>query len=412
MAVRRAAPSGNDPFMKWASALSRLPEAAEAIAETTAAVDRQLGGASPDLLVAFASPHHATECGRIAAAVTRRYPAALLVGCTGGGVIGDAHECEDGPALSLTGAVLPGVALSAFHVEVSSLPEPDAREGWSALVGAPAESAPKLLVLADPFTMDAHALVSGLDAAFPGAPKFGGLASGGSRAGENRLILGAEVHRSGAVGVAFSGALAVETVIAQGCRPVGEPMIVTRCREGLLQELDHGPPLKVLADLYEALSERDRALMEHSLFVGLDMREERVEYDPGELLVRNILGADRDTGSLAVGAELRPMQVVQFVLRDARTAEEDLARMLERTRSAGAPPPAGALLFSCLGRGAGLFGRPDHDTSLFEEKLGPAPLGGFFCNGEIGPVGGTTFLHGYTSAFALFRDVAAAPRRR
>ena len=139
------------------------------------------------------------------------------------------------------------------------------------------------------------------------------------------------------------------------------------------------------------------------------MREEGVEYQPGELLVRNILGADEKAGALAVGAELRPMQVVQFVLRDAQAAEEDLQRMLERyRRSEHGGTPAGALPFSCVGRGAGLFGRPDHDTALFQQALGPAPLGGFFCNGEIGPVGGTTFLHGYTSAFALFREGGAA----
>jgi small ligand-binding sensory domain FIST len=150
--------------------------------------------------------------------------------------------------------------------------------------------------------------------------------------------------------------------------------------------------------------------MRHSLFLGLDMREERIEFDPGELLVRNLVGVDEATGALAVGAELRPMQVVQFVLRDARTAEEDLERLLEKQRRAGGwSPPSGALLFSCVGRGAGLFGRPDHDTGLFEEKLGPVPLGGFFCNGEIGPVGGSTFLHGYTSAFAIFREAREPP---
>jgi len=180
-------------------------------------------------------------------------------------------------------------------------------------------------------------------------------------------------------------------------------MLVTRCSGGVLQELDQRSPMAALRELYASLDERDRQLMHHSLFLGIEMRAERVEYDPGELLVRNILGADEETGALAVGAELRPMMVTQFVLRDARTAEDDLRRMLGKERPF-ASPPAGALLFSCVGRGAGLFGRPDHDTGLFEERLGPAPLGGFFCNGEIGPVGGTTFLHGYTSAFAIFRE--------
>jgi small ligand-binding sensory domain FIST len=162
----------------------------------------------------------------------------------------------------------------------------------------------------------------------------------------------------------------------------------------------------VLGEIHESLGPRDRELMRHSLFLGLDMREERVEYDAGELLVRNIVGADQQTGALAVGEVLHPVQAVQFVLRDALAAEEDLKRLLDGRRRIGSEPPSGALLFSCTGRGSGLFGTADHDTALFEEKLGPAALGGFFCNGEIGPVGGTTYLHGYTSAFALFR-----PRR-
>lgn len=392
--------------MKWASSLSRLPLTAEAFAEAAQALEAQLGGSAPDLLLAFTSSEHAGDYERIAALAQRRFPAALAAGCTAAGVIGDAHEVEEGPALSLTAAVLPGVALSAFHLEMTSLPPAAGSAGaWHAIVGAAPEARPKLLLLADPFSMDPRELVAGLDVAYPGAPKFGGLASGGRHAGENRLLLGRDVHRSGALGIAFSGDLEVETVIAQGCRPIGVPMIVTRCRGGLVQELDGRPPMKVLGELYQSLDERDRELLRHSLFLGIEMRAERVEYEPGELLVRNILGGDEGTGALAVGAELQPMMVTQFVLRDARTAEEDLRRMLGKHRPS-ASPPAGALLFSCVGRGAGLFGRPDHDTGLFEERLGPAPLGGFFCNGEIGPVGDTTFLHGYTSAFAIFRPAA------
>jgi small ligand-binding sensory domain FIST len=391
--------------MRWASSLSRRSTTAEAFAEAGQALEARLGVDRPDLLLAFTSSEHAGEHERIAALAERRFPGALLAGCTAAGVIGVAHEAEQGPALSLTAAVLPGVALSAFHLDMASLPPAEgSAPAWRAMVGATPEARPNFLLLADPFTMDARELIAGLDVAYPGAPKFGGLASGGRDAGENRLLLGQDVHRSGALGIAFSGALAVETMIAQGCRPVGEPMIVTRCRGGLLFELDQQPPMKILRELYLSLGERDRELMRHSLFLGIDMRADRIVYDPGELLVRNILGGDEETGALAVGAELRPMMVTQFVLRDARTAEDDLRRMLGQRPSAS--PPAGALLFSCVGRGAGLFGRPDHDTALFEERLGPAPLGGFFCNGEIGPVGGTTFLHGYTSAFAMFREAA------
>jgi small ligand-binding sensory domain FIST len=390
--------------MLWGSTLSRIPDAAAAFSEAARALDERLGGTRPDLLLVFASPHHAQDFDELSRLAARRYPDALLAGCTGRGVIGDAHEAEEGPALSVTGATLPGVECSGVHVEMTTLPGPDERGGaWRALTGVAPGAQPKFLLLADSFTIDAHALIRGLDRAYPRAPKFGGLASGGDAPGEHRLLLGREVHRSGAIALALTGDLEVETVIAQGCRPIGRPMLVTRCKGGLLQELDRGPPLKVLGEIYESLPPRDRELMRHSLFLGLDMREERVEYDPGELLVRNILGAEQETGALAVGEVLHPVQAVQFVLRDARAAEEELKRMLDGRRRTGREPPDGALLFSCTGRGSGLFGRADHDTALFEEKLGPAALGGFFCNGEIGPVGGTTFLHGYTSAFALFR---------
>jgi small ligand-binding sensory domain FIST len=397
--------------MRWASAVSRQPLAADAFGDAANTLEHQLEGNAPDLLLAFTSPHHASECEDVVEAALERFSRALLVGCTAGGVIGNAHEIEEGPALSLTAAVLPGVTLSAFRIEpAAQLADPAA---WRARVGHPPEARPKFLLLADPFTLDAGGLVEGLDRAYPGAPKFGGLASGGRRPTENRLLIGDDVHRSGGVGVVFTGNVEVDTVIAQGCRPIGEPMIVTRCEHGLLQELDSRPPMHVLTELYQSLDVRDRELMQSSLFLGLEMRADEVEYEPGELLVRNLIGADEATGALAVGAELRPMTVAQFVLRDAHSAEQELRRMLERHRRAAAGRPAGALLFSCVGRGAGLFGHPDHDTSLFEEQLGPAPLGGFFCNGEIGPVGGTTFLHGYTSAFAMFREAQSGePVRR
>jgi small ligand-binding sensory domain FIST len=392
--------------MTWGSALSRREVAGHAFTEAAAAVERQLGGRAASLLLVFASPHHADGFQRIASLAAERFPRALLAGCSGNGVIGGGREAEDGPALSLTAASLPAVELSGFHLDMTRLPPPDAGPAaWRAATGRAAGGRPHFLVLADPFTFDAAGLVSGLDRAYPGAVTVGGLASGGRSPGDHRLLLGTAVHRHGAVGVALSGNVALDALVAQGCRPIGKPMLVTRCRGGLLLELDGRAPLEVLGEMHGSVGERDRALMRHSLFLGLDMRSERVEFDSAELLVRNLVGADPERGSLAVGADLQPMQAVQFVVRDAGTAEEDLKRALARYRaSEGERRPGGALLFSCTGRGAGLFGRPDHDTGLFEEALGPVPLGGFFCNGEIGPVSGTTCLHGYTSAFALFRE--------
>jgi small ligand-binding sensory domain FIST len=398
--------------MRWASELSRHDDLTAAFAEAADALERQLEGSAPDLLLVFASPDHAGGLECIAALAGRRFTRTLLVGCTASGVIGGAHEAEEGPALSLTAAVLPGVALSGFHVEDTPAPNSAASaSAWRERVGCGPDERPKFLLLADPFTSDVGGLVEGLDCVYPGAPKFGGLASGGRLPTENRLLIGKDIHSSGAVGVVFRGDVEVDTLVAQGCRPIGKPMLVTRCHGHLLLELDGRPPLQVLAELYRSLDARDCGLVQHSLFLGIEMRSDAIEYDPGELLVRNILGLDQDSGALAVGTELRPMMVAQFVVRDPHSAEEELRRMLVRERRA-AGRPKGALLFSCVGRGAGLFGCADHDTSLFEEQLGPAPLGGFFCNGEIGPVGGTTFLHGYTSAFAIFREAHVGDGRQ
>jgi small ligand-binding sensory domain FIST len=389
--------------MRWASTLSTLPDATAAFGAAADALEEELPAVAADLLVAFVSPHHGSRCAELTDLAARRFPRALLAGCTASGVIGGAHEAESGAALSLTAAALPGVDLTAFSAEPGG-----AAPGWRERLRLPPEARPSFILLADPFSSDAGELVRALDAAYPGAPKVGGLASGGRRPLENRLLLGERVHRGGAVGVVLYGDVAVDTLVAQGCRRIGKPMLVTRCEGSVLEELDGAPPLQAIAELFRALDARDRELLHHSLFLGLEVRPEAVEHAPGELLVRNILGVDEGSGALAIGAELRPMTVAQFVLRDPHAAEEELRRMLVHDRRA-AGRAAGALLFSCVGRGEGLFGAPDHDTSLFEEQLGPAPLGGFFCNGEIGPVGGATFLHGYTSAFAIFREWRGAP---
>lgn len=222
-------------------------------------------------------------------------------------------------------------------------------------------------------------------------------------------MLEQRVHAEGLVGVALWGDLAVDGVVAQGCRPIGHPLFVTRCRGHVLTELDGRPPIEILRALYDAADARDRALMQTALFLGIEMRPELQEYGRGDFLIRNLVGADPDDGALAVAAPLRDGLVVQFHLRDARTSALDLEERLTRYRSTPRPggEPCGALLFSCLGRGAGLYGLPDHDSGALRRHLGALPLGGFFGNGEIGPVGERSFLHGYTSAFAIFRPLSA-----
>jgi small ligand-binding sensory domain FIST len=395
--------------MKWASAISENPVLENATTEAGNEVRRELGKAKADLILGFVSPHHADAFAQLPDLVSTQFPGSLLLGCSANGVIGAGHEVEQRAAFSLTAACLPGVEVRPLELDAAQLPEDaDSPEPWRALVGLTPAKNLHFILLADPHTFDASALIHGMDRAYPDSRKIGGLASGGESRGSSCLFVRSRVRRTGAVGVALRGNISIDTIVAQGCRPIGSPAIITRCEGNVLAELDGRPALMAVHNLYQSLSEKDQALMRTSLFVGLEMKSDEVEFHPGDFLVRNIVGMDPQSGAIAIGATPKQWQVMQFLLRDSQTATEDLTRLLSRYR--GSARPEGALLFSCLGRGVHLFGQPDHDTDLFRQKLGPIPLGGFFCNGEIGPVGGTTFLHGYTSAFALFREADASAR--
>jgi small ligand-binding sensory domain FIST len=393
--------------MRWLSSISDLPQTELAVSNAVASLDERLAGAAPDLLLVFVSEDHRLAYTAIGEQIRKKWPKSLLAGCSAYSVIGAGQEIEGRPGLSLTAAILPDVTLRAFHLppEETSLPIGGSQHWRDRLDISEAERL-SFILLADPYTCDTETVLRGLDASFPRSATIGGLASGGDQPGQNALYLGETVHRSGLVGVALSGRIEVDTIIAQGCRPVGTPLFVTGCRENVIYELDGRPPLEIINELYEHVSSEDQELFRGSLFLGLEMREGQGEYYQGDFLIRNLIGVDEETGALAVAAGLRQAQVVQFHLRDARTSAADLEAHLARYESAATPPrsPEGALLFSCLGRGANLYGRCGHESEVFCRHLGNIPLAGFFCNGEIGPVQEQTFLHGYTSAFGLFRE--------
>ncbi|MCC6848874.1 MAG: FIST C-terminal domain-containing protein [Deltaproteobacteria bacterium] len=391
--------------MRWISAVSTATPLEAAVREAADAVAAGLDGATPDLVAAFVSEHHQREYERLPALVRAALAPRFALGCSAGGVIGGGRELERQAGVSLTAAVLPGVDVRPFHLESDAQPSrAAAADAWERATGVAAARRPAFVLLPDPFTFDAETLVAGLDAAYPASPKIGGLASGGREPGANALYLGDAVHRSGAVGIALAGNLELDTVVAQGCRPIGEPMFVTRADQNVLHALDGKPALAVLQQLVAEADARDRQLFASSLFLGVVMQEQEA-YRQGDFLIRNLLGIDGKSGAIAVGAALRTGMVVQFHLRDAATSAQDLDAVLSRYGEDPHERPAGSLIFSCLGRGEQLYGTPDHDTRTFQRHLGRVPLGGFFCNGEIGPVHGRTFLHGYTSAFGVFRSL-------
>jgi small ligand-binding sensory domain FIST len=377
--------------MNWATTISRKTSFEEAVLECAEGASRRLGPGPVSLALAFVTPHFANYYPRLYELVSRYLEPGTFLGCSGGGVIGGGEEIERAPGLT------------TFHV-TDPLPDLDGPpDAWERLVGMRLQEEPQFVLLADPFSVRAEAMLAGLDYAFPSSPKIGGLASGATSPGLNALFLDDEVFTDGAVGVALSGNVVVDTLVAQGCRPIGELMRVTRCEGNILYELDGRPAFEAVQELFATLDEYDRRLAGTALFVGVLMDEFREEPRVGDFLIRNLIGADPRRGILAVGEYLQEGMRVRFHLRDGDTSAEDLHTMLKGYEKTSPETLSGALLFSCLGRGEGLYGLPNFDTGVFREHLGDVPVGGFFCNGEIGPVGGNTFLHGYTSSFGLFR---------
>lgn len=392
--------------MRWASAVdtdSSLTLAVERAAET---VFLGLGRQEPDLVIAFVSAEHAVRFDALSEMLHREFESAFVFGCCARGVIGGGREIEEHAGLSLTGALLPGVKLKGTHLDAAQAPPVYAEPRvWEDTLRMTANQQPSFLVLADPYSFETEVFLKGLDRAYPSAPKIGGLASGARQVGGTALYLGKEVYRSGCITLALTGNIDVDTLVSQGCRPIGDPMFVTAAHENLIRELDGHSPREVLASLFERLPPPDRELLSQSLYMGLAMRTDASQYMPGDFLIRNILGMDPQSGALWVNATIPGNSVVQFHLRDAATSAHDLERTLTSYRASHTlASDAGALLFSCNGRGIGLYGQADHDSNAFRRLVGDLPLGGFFCSGEIGPIQNATYVHGYTSAFAVLRE--------
>lgn len=387
--------------MRWASAISETSNLRDAVAEVRDGLLGPLDGARPDLAIAFASPHYASASDELPGLVSELLGCETLLGCSALGVIGGGRELEFVPGLSLTVASLPGVTVTPFHVEGESLPDLDGAPGaWIDLIGVAPQPTPHFLLCADPYSIDPRDLLMGLDFAYPAATKLGGLAS----ADANVLFVGDRVHRGGLAGIALAGDVAVEPIVAQGCRPLGEPMTVTGAKQNLILTLNDQRPTDVLGRLYAQLDSAEQDRFRQSLHIGV---APSALTDEPEYLIRNVIGLDSRQGILAIGASVRAGQRVQFHVRDAQAAEDELAVLLEAYHDTH-PHTAGALLFACSGRGSGFYGGPDRESELLRQTLGAVPVSGFFCGGELGPVGGSSHLLGYTSSLALVRAGSAS----
>ena len=396
---------------RFSSALSTKTDSDAALEEVSRGLLAGLAGPdarAPDLVVAFVSHHHGTAIESLGPRLAQATGARVVIGCTGEGIVGSTREVEKGAALSVFGGLLPGTELRPFVVQARR--EAEERIGFTKMPEVADRARASVLLIADPFTFPAAEYLEALNRDLPGVPVVGGMASGGNGPGQNLLLTREGIVESGAIGLVVEGDVEVRPVVSQGCRPVGKPWVVTACKENLIQKLGGKQAVQVLMETLQTISDSDRGLLQNRPFLGLAVDPRKSEFGRGDFVVRMLVGIEPQQGAIAVGDDnLRVGQTIQFLVRDAASAGEDLVTLMREQTGAQAVDPAarGALLCSCNGRGTRMFPVPDHDIraiqSVFREAV---PASGFFAMGEIGPVGGKNFLHGFTASVAVFQ-----PRR-
>jgi small ligand-binding sensory domain FIST len=389
--------------MPFVSALSKAPRTARAVEEACANVRSALTG-PPDLACVFFSPHHLEAAAEISNRM-QVLQARALIGCVGDGIICGEHELEQQPAVCVwAGKWNNAISITPYHIDLEKTTDGPTLLGWPDELTdvEPARSA--MLTLGEPRTFPSDGFVQQMNEDYPGVRVLGGMASGAWDPGECRLFLNERIIHSGAVGVVLEGDFGLRTVVSQGCRPIGKHMVITRGHENVIQDLGGKPALVQLQQLWQELTPEERTLVEQGWHVGLVINEYQGDFHKGDFLVRNVIGLDRKTGAIGIADHVRVGQTIQFQVRDARTADDDLHQLLRHDRSQHAKVPAAALLFTCNGRGTRLFRAPDHDAHAVHSEMGDIPVAGFFAAGEIGPIGGKNFIHGFTASVAIFEE--------
>jgi small ligand-binding sensory domain FIST len=382
------------------AAFSANENTADALKQACDEIRVQLAGAA-DLVLVFVSPHHADQFEEIARAVCDVARTENVLGCTGESIVAGEQEIEGQPALVVWAAQMPGVRVRPFHLSFERKPDGGFFVGWPADLGDANLMGGTLLLLGEPFSFPADVLIAELNESDPVLPVIGGMSSGGWGPGQNKLLLGREVYGEGAVAALVDGPVRVRTIVSQGCRPVGRTYVVTKSDRNVILELSGQTAMQRLHEVYETLDDREKSLVRSGLHVGRVLSEYQEEFRRGDFLVRNVVGADPKSGAIAIGDYVKTGATVQFHIRDADTADDDLRGLLADAMDERAQP-AGALLFTCNGRGTRLFTEDHHDARCVQAAFHGLPLAGFFAQGELGPVQKKNFLHGFTASVALF----------
>jgi len=383
--------------VRIACGLSTASDPRAGALEAAASVAAELHEATIDLAVVFASGAHLADPEATIEGVHDVLAPDILIGCGAGGIVGAGREIEGGTAVTVWAASFEDGVVSTFHAEVQEVEDGVAIRGVPDLSGAGGA-----ILLPDPYSFPTDAVLAELHARSPGVAVLGGVSSARTLRGEAALFLGEEVVTGGAVGVRFDG-IELLPCVSQGATPIGPELTITQGEGRIIQQLAGRPALAALRSVIEELGDDERRILAEGMLLGIVVEQGRPDYLHGDFLVRSVLGGDPETGTIAVGAPIASGQVVRVHARDAASADRDLHDALGLRRQAlGSDVPAGALMFTCAGRGRGMFGVRDHDAATLTAELGAIPTAGFFAAGEIGPVGGESFLHGFTATVAVF----------
>jgi small ligand-binding sensory domain FIST len=387
--------------VRWASVCSTADDPATAAAQVADGVAAKLGDGPLDLALAFFTPPLAAEAQAIAEILRTRLRPRCFAAVSAGAVIAGEREIESGPALVVLAGLLPGAEVHPFVLVPAA---------WGDAMGDAAEfarhtsgvsGAELVLLFGDPFTLDAEGVLGAFHRHAPGVRVVGGMASAAARPNGNLLILNDWVSHDGGIAIALGGALRADVVVSQGCRPVGPPLAVTEAEGNVIHRLDGKPALERAEEVLRGLSGIEQEQLKNGLYLGRPAKGGAA--GRGDYLIRNLLGADRERGAIAVADRVEENEQVRLHVRDAKIARDDLELLLSPqvvdTRADA------ALIFSCNGRGRAFFGEPHCDAGMVQSALGGGvPAAGFFCAGEIGPVGEQNFVHGHTASIAILRS--------
>jgi small ligand-binding sensory domain FIST len=380
-----------------------LPEAVRVCAEAM----REACGGSATCAFAFVSEDYMEDLEEFCDLVRLHGHVPRIFGCTASGLAGSGLETENQCGASLLFLNLPGCHVHSLELTTGDAEGTTPASSWHRRAGLEASQVDAWILLANPLALKVEPWLASWNAAWPGIPTVGGLAS--SRQGTEGIAVFCDGHTisGGGLGIALGGGLTIHTATSQGCRPIGEPLTITRAQDHVVLQLGGQTAFAALNDVITAMTDEERTRARGNIFAGLAVNEYQDELSTGDFLVRNIVAADPASGALVVGAWPRTGQTLQYQLRDKDTAEADYRRTLEALQPLGTP--LASLMFTCTGRGQSFFGQPGHDTRMLEQLLGPHPSAGLFCNGEIGPVGGRAYAHGYTTTLALLYAKEAPP---